>query len=532
MPEARLSEHVDIFEQARARVREQMAAERARSQVGGRRTLGEMPRCLPRRDDPPPVPGAVEFWFTACEALDGDDPEAAEDALRLCLNRAERFVPALKELAILLVEVGERDDEALGVLARVEPLAPEDEDLVKFRALCHDRNGRRQEALQGYRQYFELCPEMHTVPRRHASLRVEKLNRAERAPRGSKLDRVARIPRCEPPRERASRHPEAAAAYASALALLENEDWDAAEAELRLAISRDEGHAPAWRELAMLLVDLERFDESDRPLETALGLDPGDYELLRFQAVSAERRGRIQEALELYRRFLEACPEEHGRVRMHASNRVERLQDAPEGVRPPDEDAGVELVAYESYSGARRSAKQLVAALPLLLLVYLAVTDPGAVSSRPGARPPAGERTRSFARRSAQLLAANEDYAGLAADLDAALKTHLGPEAALVHEAVEALVELDTFGASRALVHSYLETRRPKSITREDTRLSKRLRAALSELRLEDLDRALKEEARRYQVASGAADERVRAALGYLAEDLGVELPAPPASSP
>lgn len=334
----------------------------------------------------------------------------------------------------------------------------------------------------------------------------------------------SRIPRCTPPREEGSPVPDSAVAYASARALLDHGDLEEAEAELRLAIARDDTHPAAWRELGMLLVDLGRHDEADRPLATARRLDPDDHEVIRYEAVARERRGDLEAAAARYREFLERCPEDHQRPRLHASRRVEALERDPESVRPPDADAveGVEELDPEEHA----RSKPLVPAwwggvAAVLLLLYGLL--PGAPA--PGARRPAGDRERSFAARAAEVLREGPDRAGLSAALSAASTSALGPGDALLDEALAALLEEDSLAATRALVQSYLVAARPERFGRSRA-LLRRLAPALKEVAPDLLEEVLAEERARYRRLSGAADQRVVRALDALARDLGVPLEA------
>ncbi len=330
---------------AQERVRARLAEERAQALEGASRVTREtVARCRPPDPTPPGDPDAARRYRAALEALERDDPEAAETELRLALTRADRHAPTWIELGILLVE-SERWEEALRPLEEAARLDPQGCDAFRFLGIARERLGRVPEAIAAWRAALEVCPRDHDQTRRLAVVRLEGLERASGAV-GSRRSPVpsagpgfapSRVLRCRPPGPGRSSEPEAARAYAAGAVAAEAGDMETAEAEFRRSLARDDGDPAPWKELGVLLVDAQRFEEALRPLETARSLDPGDPDPPRLVGLALDRLGRWDEAAVAYRRFMELVPEDQQRLRVQVESRLAEMEaGGPPGLPEPE----------------------------------------------------------------------------------------------------------------------------------------------------------------------------------------------------
>jgi tetratricopeptide (TPR) repeat protein len=81
-----------------------------------------------------------------------------------------------------------------------------------------------------------------------------------------------------------------------------------AEAAARRAVALDPCLAPAWNNLAVVLLDRGSLDESDRCVGRAVALDPGFAEALNNRGNAERRRGRLTDAVASYRDAIACQP--------------------------------------------------------------------------------------------------------------------------------------------------------------------------------------------------------------------------------
>lgn len=346
---------------------------------------------------------------------------------------------------------------------------------------------------------------------------------AQGGPRGAP---PSRIPRCAPPVAEPPLTAGAGEAYGAALAQLERSDLDAAETQLRLALARDDHRPEPWLELGILLVEGSRFDEALRPLQRAMELDPEGYEARRFLALCHQRTGRDPEAILAYRDFLERCPEQHQKVRLHAQRSLESLERSLGAAPAEDAESGLEEVPHElDLAAADREAGRRVrvgvAVLGALLLWGLL---PGAGSSPAGRTPGPGGAvgSRAHAREVEDALEAlRQGQPEALARLGGLVSRWRGePVSDLLEEAVAALVEVGSLEAAEQLVNAYAAASR-------SPRQSSRVRVYLGVLAeaVRRLDPGLAREAvgraqERVSPPRGPADRQAGEALGSLREGL------------
>jgi Flp pilus assembly protein TadD/glycosyltransferase involved in cell wall biosynthesis len=81
-------------------------------------------------------------------------------------------------------------------------------------------------------------------------------------------------------------------------------DWQRAEQAYQGALALDPDHQPAWRNLAQLRLQQERFDEGVAMLASVVQAHPDDVEALLLLAGCYEQGDQAESALALYRRVL------------------------------------------------------------------------------------------------------------------------------------------------------------------------------------------------------------------------------------
>jgi adenylate cyclase len=85
-------------------------------------------------------------------------------------------------------------------------------------------------------------------------------------------------------------------------------DWESAEREFKRAISLNPNYAIAHKEYGEYLMSSGRFDEAQRMLNEAKGLDPLSLPILSYIAVVQDYSGRYDQAIEQCKRVLEMDP--------------------------------------------------------------------------------------------------------------------------------------------------------------------------------------------------------------------------------
>jgi tetratricopeptide (TPR) repeat protein len=376
-----------------------MARERDRAEGGPGVPGTSQPRATPRDCEGPTQPEARQLYQDALEALERESPEAAEDALRRSLARDDSFLATWRELALLLAEA-RRHDESLRAADALLARAPEDPDGLRLRAQALDALGDEEAAVAAWTRLRDCDGEVPPGFLHQATARLERLV-PQAAPAETSGFAANRMPRLEPPRPEGP-DGEAGVAYREAVAALEAEDPEAAEAALRRSLSRDDTAPEAWRELGLLLVDLGRLDEAPRPLREALRRAPGDLESRRALAVAADRTGEVEVAHGAYQAFLDACPEtQYQRQRLHAERRLAALGRGEVDVAP--EFAGGEVVELTpGWPPAQRAGFGGIAVLLVLWLLFGGEAPPEEPSRKGHQGPPAVESV--FLRRADQLI--------------------------------------------------------------------------------------------------------------------------------
>ncbi len=370
-----------LYEQAQTRLRENLAKERARSTQPAA-AHGVVERFTPVLSSIQGNEASLKFYQEALQALEDDAMDLAEDALRRSLSRYSEDPAPWRELMLLLLEQ-KRFADAQRASEELLSIVKNDPDGFRVRALCLDRLEREEDAFVAWLEFLERCPPTWVAARRQAENRCHKLKEQPQSV-GKSGFVGSKISRCHPPREEGPRG-EANVSYQEALQALAAGDSAQAETALRRTIARDKRDPNAWRELAILLVENNRFDEAREPLERAISLDPDDFELHRFDAISHERLGEAERAILSYQRFLKGCPDDqHQRLRIHAEKRIEGLIRGDVEMAPSMIDHGeVEELPPVKYK-------------PLLLLVGLLLawsfgsylTDPGPVPTAQDRREP------------------------------------------------------------------------------------------------------------------------------------------------
>jgi tetratricopeptide (TPR) repeat protein len=221
-------------------------------------------------------------------------------------------------------------DRAADYLSRALVLCPGDTPALLDRARLLDRQGAsspdRGRALAAYQRVLARQPELDDVRRRVLQLEMERGRFSEA---GSQVQRLLErapadgglyclLAACL---EAEGDHPEAAAAYESAIArapaapdgyvglarLLSDRLGDAkqADAVLDRMIAANHGSAGAWLARGHYRAARGRLKDAAGDLARAADLAPGDADVLAAQADLARRRGRLDEAAAIWRRDLE-----------------------------------------------------------------------------------------------------------------------------------------------------------------------------------------------------------------------------------
>jgi tetratricopeptide (TPR) repeat protein len=336
-----------------------------------------------------------------------------------------------------------------------------------------------------------------------------------------------RIPRCHPPAPAPPLAEGAATAYREALAAFERADWEAAETALRLALARDDHRSEPWLELGVLLAEVQRFEEALRPLERSLELDPAGYEARRFRALCLERLGRPEEAALAYRDFLDRCPEEHQKVRLHAERSLEALGGPADALTPAVPGEGeLEQVPAELEAEVREREEGRRFRLGVLALVLvlgfglLPESSPG--PAREGApRLGPGRKGSPGAEEVAVAVAGLERGEPGAADrLGQLVSLWRGePVTEALETAVEALARDGSPESSDQLVNCYATAARGGRRSSRVRAYMKVLAAALARLDAAVVQGSVGRARARVSPPQGPADQLVLEALAVLSPD-------------
>jgi predicted TPR repeat methyltransferase len=216
------------------------------------------------------------------------------------------------ELALSIQKRG-RLDAAEEIYRRVLEAVPDHVDALHFLGIARHHRGQRDEGLALVRRALELAPD-----------NVDARNNLGNmlSSRGSLQDAEATF------RQVLARSPDHVHALANLGSVLRRRgDLVGAEAALRRAIALAPNHGEAYHNLINVLHDLERDDEALDMSKKALELFHADAEARQRYAPEAYRavgallyaNGRVSEALEIYRRWLELEPNSDSARHMIAS---------------------------------------------------------------------------------------------------------------------------------------------------------------------------------------------------------------------
>ena len=200
---------------------------------------------------------------------------------------------ALQDRAQALIQI-ERYEEALLVLARARPIAPDPAWVLAATALCHRNLGHNAEALRFADQCLAVDPSSYSghFARAHALLGLRRFAQAEAAARDAV---VASSDACE-----------AWDVLITALYRLRRygEAYEAATKLAEVAPERGEPHH--W--LGLFAGMEQQWTEAERHYRKALELEPNWHNTLSNLATVVARLGRRQECLELNVRAIQMAP--------------------------------------------------------------------------------------------------------------------------------------------------------------------------------------------------------------------------------
>jgi tetratricopeptide (TPR) repeat protein len=250
-----------------------------------------------------PVPEAVwrtvaehaapeECWSIAKAAYETGLAEIAESAGRRGAEHGDSL--GMYILSVVLRAAG-RDDEA----ARWLDSAAEAGESNALRTLADEAaaQGRTDEAIARYQQAGDWAASVNLGALLY---REGRLAEAEEALRGALSGGLVKPGELDDRLGEPYRPPHVAHSLGIVLYALGR----LAEAEPYFAHAAANGHAPAWADLARLLLELGRPDEAELCYMSAIGL--GAIELAAEYGKLLERQGRRGEALRLYRQKVDA----------------------------------------------------------------------------------------------------------------------------------------------------------------------------------------------------------------------------------
>jgi tetratricopeptide (TPR) repeat protein len=314
--------------------------------------------------------------------------QRTEETLRFLRRRFERFGTRSSQPARTLywaLEAFERTHEALALLDEALALRS-DGDLLLFAAQCRAENGDGERAEELLASAEGRCP-------RAAWLRARANIAVLRGDRGRALDLWRQVAESEPMaldanravaqhlaeaeglpaaldflRAACERFPHHFALHQLLAEWLRQEGAAAQEPIVRRIVAIDPADAWARRELAIVLLEQGRFDESETELDEARRREPNSPSYWCVFGGLRDRQGRRAEAAEAYRNAIRLSVDNDwaiGRLMDHADTRAER-RDAlalieSELVRQVIFGDG--LIAYQAHARHTLDPEELLASL-------------------------------------------------------------------------------------------------------------------------------------------------------------------------
>jgi serine/threonine-protein kinase len=267
-----------------------------------RRRLGESLASIDDTDPP-----FAEYTTSSLEALQmleagtrawGEaDHAAAERAFRAALEHDPHFATARGALGLLLIQFLGRPDEGRRMLARAlhEGGDVSEREHLHLQAVHRQFvSGDLQGALEDYRFISELYPD-YLVPYNNSGRILLELGRYEEArvmfEEARRVDPQSPVPLWN----------------LWSLAVQHQRDPQRAEAIARALVELLPGNPHAEHALAWSLLAQRRFEEAEEGMKAVLALEPSHPMALANLGHLLMRRGAAEQAVELYRRALEAA---------------------------------------------------------------------------------------------------------------------------------------------------------------------------------------------------------------------------------
>jgi tetratricopeptide (TPR) repeat protein len=215
---------------------------------------------------------------------------------------------ALQDRARTLLEL-ERYEEALVVLARALPIAPDPAWVFFVMAVCHSHLGHHADALQLAEQCLAAEPSLYNVHlvRAEALLGLGSLAQAEQAARAAI--------------EASPEEPKAWDLRIKALYHLKRYAEGREAAQKMAAIAPDSGEAYHW--LGLFAIIERRWADAERDCRKALELKPDWHGTLINLAVVASQLGRWRECLDLNVRAIQTAPADANKALSNLVSEVE-----------------------------------------------------------------------------------------------------------------------------------------------------------------------------------------------------------------
>ena len=198
------------------------------------------------------------------------------------------------ELGVAMQKRG-RLDAAEEIYGRVLAAVPNQADALHFLGLCRHHRGQHEEGLALVERALALAP--HNLDARNNL--------------GNMMSSRRRFGEAEAAyRQVLALDPDHVNAHSNLGSVLRRRgDPVGAEAALRRAIALDPKHAEAYHNLANVLRDLDRDDEALEAFSKASALAPYDGDIYRGMGAVLYAKGRIADALAVYRLWLDVEPE-------------------------------------------------------------------------------------------------------------------------------------------------------------------------------------------------------------------------------